>query len=102
MTQVNRDNVLHVRNVIKRQADQVQDALQNARWDARVGRCGGDPISEDASLAFNRKISELLAVHWAHHAELSEAVDRLTRTAHSYGYTEAQVTDSFTRFRAAL
>lgn len=102
MTQVNRDNVLQVRNSIRLQADQIRDSLQTAQFSWRVEKCGGDPISADATIAFNRKINEVLAVHWSHHKELIDAADRLNEVALTYGYTEAQIADSWSRFQAAL
>lgn len=95
MTQVNRDNVLAVRNAIKQQADDLQRTLQMTTAEIRVGKCGGDPISADAVPMFMHKIGEVLAIHWNHLQEVREAVDRLTDTARRYGYTEGQIQESF-------
>ena len=102
MTQVNRDNVLAVRNVIKRQADDLQRLLQATLLDAQIFPCGGDPISKEATPIFNTKIRQVMKVHWTHLHELHDAVDRLDETAHSYGFTEDQVTRSFADFEAKL
>lgn len=101
MTQVNRDNVLAVRNVIRRQAREMQDALQSANLGSHVRPCGGDPISAEATPVFNTKIAQILRLHWAHLDELRDATDRLTAAAKLYGYTEEQIAQSFTKFEAA-
>lgn len=102
MTQVNPDNVLAVRNAIQQQTEDLQRALQMATLETQLGKCGGDPISADATPMFMRKIGEVLRIHWDHLRELREAVDHLTDTAQSYGYTEQQIRESLTKFKAAL
>ena len=102
MTQVNPDNILAVRNSIEQQAREIQVALQSVNMGGSVEPCGGDPISADATPMFRVKIDKILALHWAHHSELREAVDRLTETAKQYGYTEADIAKSFTKFQASL
>lgn len=100
MTQVNRDNVLQVRNAIKQQMEELHRTLLIANLDAVVRPCGRDPISADATPQFNNKIRQVLKAHWEHHAELQEAVDRLTDSAYRYGYTEDDLERSFTRVEA--
>ena len=101
MTQVNRDNVLQVRNVLRHQTDTMRLALQKANLELRLVRCGGDPVSADATPIFQGKIDGVLAKHWAYYAEIREAVDRLTETAWDYGYTDEQIQASFTRSQVA-
>ena len=99
MMQVTPENVLQVRNAIKLQADAIRDALQSVGNELVVGFCGKDPTSSDAASAFNPKIQEVTDIHWRHHAELSEAVVRLSQAAQEYGLTEQQIDDSFKRAR---
>lgn len=101
MTQVNRDNVLAVRNALRTQTDTMRVALQKANLELRLACCGGDPVSADATPMFQGKIDGVLAKHWAHYAEIREAVDRLTETAREYGYTDEQIRASFARSQAA-
>lgn len=101
MTQVNRDNILQVRSVLKNQADTLGNALSDAQLSAVIGHCGRDPISNDATPMFNGKIADLLAVHWAHHRELTDAINTLDRTARAYGYTDEQIERALTALQAA-
>ncbi|MBW0106348.1 PE domain-containing protein [Pseudonocardia sp. KRD291] len=101
MTQVNRDNVLQVRNVIQQQVREMQDALQSATLGSHVRACGGDPISAEATPLFNSKIAKVLELHWAHLDELRDATEQLTATAERYGYTEEEIARSFAKFEAS-
>lgn len=101
MTQVNRDNVLQVRNVLRHEVEAMLPVLQRANVELQLPPCGGDPISADATPMFQRKIVEVVRKHWAHYAEIREAVDRLTDTARDYGYTDEEITASFARSQAA-
>lgn len=94
--QVNPDNVLAVHKAFRDHADDLRDYLMSVRGQAQVGRCGSDPVSEDASIAFGGKIAELLKVHWAHQQELEVAADHLRSIAQSYGIAEEQIARSVT------
>ncbi|ALL75009.1 hypothetical protein AD006_06250 [Pseudonocardia sp. EC080610-09] len=102
MTQIDRTNVLAVRNELQFQAEQMQVALRRARDDCVVRPCGGDLVSRDAALSFGRKVEQIIAVHTAHLHEIIEAVGRLTETAHHYGYTEEAITASLDAARPRL
>lgn len=101
MIQVNADNVLRIRNALRQQMETMLPALQDAYSTFVLPPCGPDPISTDATPIFQRKLKEILKIHWAHYAEIEEAVERLTEAARDYGYTEEQVGASFSRSQAA-
>jgi hypothetical protein len=102
MTQIDRANVLAVRNELQFQAEQMQRALRRARDECEVRPCGGDLVSRDAASSFGRKIDQIIAVHTAHLNEITEAVDRLGETARHYGYTEDAITASLDSARPRL
>lgn len=111
LMQVDRDTVLRARAVLMREADELEDAMRTATryppsrplpgrqgepghgvW---VGRCSEDPISGPAQISFNHKISAMLEPCWQYIADLRTGGDQLGEAAKQYGYTEAEVADSF-------
>lgn len=95
ISQVHVDNVLQVAAAFRRHADDIEHLLYTHGADLRLGRCGGDPISAYAQEAFQAKIDQVIAVHWAHAAELRAAGDALRASAHGYGYTDADLDSAF-------
>lgn len=96
LTQVNPDNVLEVHAALRAQADELEYVLTEAQYTVQIGRCGGDPVSADAEIAFNAKITDMLAVHWAHQREIAEAAGLLRRTALDYGHTDEEIARAIT------
>lgn len=91
--QVNRDNILAVHKVFRDHADELERELRLLSLTAKIGLCGGDPVSAVAAGAgsFGGKVGELLDVHRAHQRELVVAADHLRQIALSYGHTEAEI-----------
>ena len=59
--QVNRETVLAARAALLAEADRLDTALRDKHSDLTgVGLCGGDPVSPEAALAFNERISALV------------------------------------------
>jgi hypothetical protein len=90
--QVDRDNVLRVRSVLLTEAEKLLDAvtrpMSERRW---VDLCGADPVSGEASSAFNARI-QILVDHCRQYAlQLEQAANSLDRIARNYGYTEAEI-----------
>ena len=96
LTQVDPDNVLAVHAVMRRQADDLEVALRAAQSDLQIGRCGGDPISADAEVAFNAKITDVFDLHWRHQREVDEAATLLRLTAQHYGHTDDDIAGAIT------
>ena len=94
--QVDRDTVLKVRSVLLGEADRLLDAVPSApEGRVRVGRCGGDPVSAEAAVAFEARIRLVVDLCQRHALELREAAHSLERIARNYGYTEAEIAASF-------
>lgn len=99
MTQIHIGNVLQVHGSFASEADAIYKTLSAADWMREIGRCGDDPISLDAQSMFQRKINHIIDVHWAHHAELTEAVTRLRRAAREYAFTDDEILEVFNGYR---
>ncbi|OLM17685.1 hypothetical protein Ae707Ps1_1944c [Pseudonocardia sp. Ae707_Ps1] len=95
VAQVHVDNVLQVAALLRKQADDIEEAITSNSQRLQVIACGGDPISRDARDSFQRKIDAIVDVHWAHHDELRAAVDALHATARGYGFTDADIERTF-------
>lgn len=91
LVKITPENLLATHSILRRQADDMEDALRSAQWSVEVGRCGGDPISTDAADAFNAKIRTVLDLHWAHQQEVAEAATLLHQTALDYGHTDDDI-----------
>ncbi|HEX4249367.1 MAG TPA: PE domain-containing protein [Pseudonocardia sp.] len=95
--QVSRENVLEVRSVLLGEADRLLDSIRSASsrrgW---VGPCGGDPVSAEASAAFDARIRLVLEQCQRYALELKRAGDALDQVARGYGYTDAQLAASLT------
>jgi uncharacterized protein YukE len=97
--QVTPENVLQARAALLTNAENINDYLRTANEDRSrlIGLCGGDPISYQAQAAFTQKIQEH-AVQPAKQyvAELLKGAEQLAQVARTFGFTEQQITDSFT------
>lgn len=93
--QVNRDTVLKARAALLAEADRLDRELTRIRVNPHIGRCGNDPVSPEAQAAFNERIDALYDNCWRYNQDLREAANALDATARSYGYTEAEIADSF-------
>lgn len=96
--QVNAGNVLQVRAAFLAQQNALQAATTQARHDFSITPCGGDPVSDDYTPEFQRKLSAIVEVHERHVRELMEATDRLGEAALEYGYTEDEIGNSLAGF----
>ncbi len=93
--QVTPANVLQVATILLTEADRLDGVLQDKMSKAVVGLCGGDPVSPEATMAFNERIRELRTGCQAYNDELRAAGRALQDTARSYGITEEQIAASF-------
>jgi hypothetical protein len=98
--QVNRDNVLQVRNALKTEFDRLRRLMALHAPMLRVGECGPDPVSGPAALLFNDKVQALTGQCTGYVEALGDAADALEQTARAYGYNEGQIVASFTAFQA--
>jgi len=94
--QVNRDNVLQVRNALKTESDRLGDLMLFHGPMLHVGECGPDPISIPAAASFNAKVEALANQCRLYVRTLGEAAGELAETARTYGYTEEQIEASLT------
>ena len=95
MAQVDATNVLAVRNQLRFQAEEMQQALREAAHCFPVKPCGRDVVSLDAATLFDEKVQHLVEIHVAHLNEVVEAAERLHEAALQYGYTEDSIQTSF-------
>lgn len=102
MVQIDRTNVLAVYNELQFQASQMQDAIVNAQQVVSPTALGRDVVSVAAATAFGAKNSEIADLQQAHVNELVEAADRLGDAARQYGYTDADLGESFHAARGGL
>jgi hypothetical protein len=94
--QVNRDNVLRVRSVLLTEAARLLDAVTGPMSDQPwVDLCGADPVSGEASSAFNSRIEMLVERCRQYARQLEKAGHSLDGIARHYGYTEAEIEASF-------
>ncbi|MEJ3658417.1 hypothetical protein WEH80_36215 [Actinomycetes bacterium KLBMP 9759] len=94
--QVTRDNVLKARAVLMAEADRLDQVVDTAKQNnPGVGLCGGDPVSRDASKAFNERIEMLFAQCRQYNQDLRAAASALDATARTYGYTDEEIADSY-------
>ena len=93
--QVNRNTVLQARAVLLGEALRLREALLLHTPTEGVGRCGGDPVSADASSAFTERVAALMQYCHRYTAELETAAHSLEETAMSYGYTEEDIASYF-------
>ncbi len=94
--QVDPANVLRVRQVLLTEADRLTTGLVWHGPGAKVGPCGGDPVSQEAMVAFNHRIDGFLDEVRARIQGLRDAAEVLADNARRYGRTEAEITGSFT------
>ncbi|MGD9988594.1 hypothetical protein [Pseudonocardia sp.] len=93
---INRDNVLEVAKVLMAQADDLQEVLaQNA--DARADLCGGDPVSADAKLAFNKRAGALVDSYASFVLDLRQLATAVAESARAYGVSDEDIARSFDR-----
>ncbi|GAA1309758.1 WXG100 family type VII secretion target [Pseudonocardia xinjiangensis] len=93
--QVDRDTVLQARAALLGEALRLKDVLRMGTIDVAVGHCGGDPVSGDAAPAFNERITALVAQCHQYTEQLEAAGQKLGEIARSYGFTEDEITRSF-------
>jgi hypothetical protein len=94
--QVDRDTVLQARAAVLGEVLRLRDAIRLQSPAEGVGLCGGDPVSDDAAAGFNERIRAMLD-HCRRYAEDLEAAGHsLADVARRYGFTEAEITSSFT------
>lgn len=91
--QVSRENVLQVRAVILGEVARLSESLRGAK-NLKAGRCGGDPVSEDAELAFTERAQALIDHFFLYVADLELIANALKDSATAYGYTDEQIAAS--------
>ncbi|HTF46914.1 MAG TPA: hypothetical protein VK735_05640 [Pseudonocardia sp.] len=97
--QVNRDNVLQVRNALKAEWVRLSDLMVYHGPMLHVGECGPDPVSGPAAELFNDKVKALADQCNGYVQALGASADMLEQTARAYGYAEDQIEASFTAFQ---
>ena len=93
--QVNRDNVLQVRNALETESVRLGNLMQMHGRELRVGECGPDPVSRPAADLFNEKVQGLANQCNTYVQALGDAANALEKAARAYGYNEEQLTASF-------
>lgn len=93
---IDRENVLKVGAVLLAEVGRLQKVL-NDNGLARMGRCGGDPVSEDAELAFNQRAAWLVEDFQREVDELQALADSVADAARDYGVAEADIAAVFAR-----
>lgn len=99
MTQIHIGNVLQVHGLFASEADAIRTKLLDHSGLRNIRRCGDDPISRDAQGLFQAKVNQIMDTHWAHHAELTEAVVRLRHAAREYAFTDGEILEVFNGYR---
>ena len=94
--QVDRETVLQARAAVLAEAFRLRAAIHKHGPGLGIGLCGGDPVSGDARAAFNERIGVLIDQCRQYTDDLEAAGHALGDTARSYGYTEDEITASFT------
>jgi hypothetical protein len=92
--QVHPGNVLRVRAALLAESDRLHAVLAAGPPDP-VGACGGDPLSADARTAFNGRVRDVVAACRSYADELGAAGRSLELVARDYGFTDAQIADSY-------
>jgi hypothetical protein len=96
LLQVTPENVLEVRKTLLTAAERLKDYwVQTVVGAEYVGLCGGDPVSEQAAIAFSDRIAQTTDSISVFGIELRRAGEQLSELARAYGYSEAQVEASF-------
>ena len=94
--QVNRHTVLQARAALLAEADRLDSELRDKHNDlAKVGVCGGDPVSPEAAHAFNERIDALVNSCLDYNRDLRSSAVALEATARAYGYTDDEIWASF-------
>jgi hypothetical protein len=94
--QVDRDTVLQARAALLGEALRLRDAIKLHGTGVTVGLCGQDPVSIDAARAFSERIGGLVDHCARYTTDLEAAGALLGDIASSYGYTDGEITASFT------
>jgi uncharacterized protein YukE len=97
--QVTPANVLHIRNALLAESQLLARQVSLARLHAEVGKPGQDPVSETAAGGFNDKIKSLVNQCQAYVDALATSAVELEQMAKTYGHTEKQISDSFSKFK---
>jgi hypothetical protein len=97
--QVNRDNVLQVRNALKTESVRLGNVMAIHGQMLHVGECGPDPVSEPAAELFNDKVRALAHQCNGYAQALGDSANALEQSARAYGYSEEQIKASFSAFQ---
>jgi hypothetical protein len=93
---VDRDNVMQVCAVVVGEVRRLQQVLDDNDW-ARMGRCGGDPVSGDAEVAFNERAVALFADFRRDVNDLQALAVSIADAARAYGTSEEEIAAVFRR-----
>ncbi|MFB9745618.1 hypothetical protein ACFFOU_31280 [Pseudonocardia sulfidoxydans] len=91
---IDRENVLKVGAVLTGEAQRLRKVLEDNDW-VRMGRCGGDPVSEDAEAAFNERAVLLFAAYEREVIDLENLAYAVAEAARAYGIAEADIATAF-------
>lgn len=96
---VNQDNVLQAHQRVQRAVDQLNDRIRAIAPNMRLEQMGGDPVSRDAVVAFNYRMTDgpdsYLNRARQYQRNLQAGADQLRASALSYGYTEEDIARGF-------
>lgn len=93
--QVSRETVLAARAALLAEAERLDRELVERHRGHDVGRCGDDPVSPEAAIAFNERINALAENCFAYNRDLRAAAGALDGVARTYGFTDEQIAASF-------
>lgn len=93
---IDRKNVVQVGKILHAEADRLQDAI-DGYITARVGLCGGDPVSEEAAAAFNERATLLWKSFQLYVDDLRELARSVVAAASAYEIAEADIAGGFRR-----
>ncbi|HEX2299052.1 MAG TPA: hypothetical protein VHH34_11135 [Pseudonocardiaceae bacterium] len=96
---VHPDNVLQVHKIMQDAASRLTDGIRSLQRDLRLERMGGDPVSEEAAVAFTQRMSTAEDSYAARaqqfRDELARGANALRQTALEYGWTDEDVARGF-------
>ncbi|AOS66172.1 hypothetical protein [Actinoalloteichus hymeniacidonis] len=104
--EVSEETVLGVRSVLLAEAERLRGGLIHLHRELNVEPMGGDPVSLEAAPIWTGRLAVDQDSYWQrcwdYMESLRQAGEELTQIALTYGYTEEEISNSFTPVRAGL
>lgn len=96
---VHQDNVLQAHKIMQDAAQRLTEGIEALRRDLRLEAMGGDPVSQEAAVAFTQRMStaddSYAARAYQFRDELARGATALRQTALEYGWTDEDVARGF-------